>query len=417
MILLHIVRREGRLIAGLNEKEAVMEHRKIIIIGGGIAGISCALKLREAGEEFIMITDRLGGRIYYSDDEKVNYGAYFVMGNYHHVKKVLRKATGLSKINAQFHKSEDNYYSLASLKTIRLLPQLFRFVFAMIRFSNHFEKYKKNCEIMPVREALDKDPYMRDIFYTPAADFIARNGFAGAHDAFFSMFSYACTAVPAEKINALDYLTLSCGLLLPIHRFVFDNAGMAERFRGALVAGSVASIEKKKELYVLKTKSGRKFTCEYAVVATPGSVTKKLLHLPFIRKSYLLQVFHVRGTLKDTYAGYRMNLFHEKSKVIIISVEDDGTYMVFASTKDTRHLGDYFKSYEIIGSVTWEKALYTEGKEIVDEQTAAFGKNLYIAGEHNGVGMEPSAISGIFAANRILASIRRGGKSVKTAGR
>ncbi|HOD15275.1 MAG TPA: NAD(P)-binding protein [Spirochaetota bacterium] len=383
-----------------------MEHKKIIIIGGGIAGISCALKLKEAGEDFLLVTERLGGRIYYSDEEKVNYGAYFVMDNYRHVKKILKKTTGLSKINAQFHNSEDDCFTLISLKTLRLIPQLLRFAFAMIIFAIHFEKYKKSCESMPVREALELDPYMRHIFDTPASDFIARHGFGDANREFFSKFSYACTAVPAEKINALDYLTLSMGLLLPIHRFVFDNAGMAGKFNKELVVDSVTGITQKKDLYTLTTKSGRKFSCDYAVVATEGSVTKKLLHLPFVRKSYLLQVYHVRGALKEKYARYTMNLFAEKSKIIAITMQDDRSYLVFASTKDSRYLDACFKSYEIIGSVTWEKALYTEGKEIVDEQFPAFGKNLYIAGEHNCVGMEPSAISGIFAANRILSSVR-----------
>ena len=57
------------------------------------------------------------------------------------------------------------------------------------------------------------------------------------------------------------------------------------------------------------------------------------------------------------------------------------------------------------GKVSWEKSLYAEGKEIVDEQVEEFGDNLYIAGEHNGVGMEPSAISGMYAANAILKSM------------
>lgn len=388
-----------------------MEHEKVIIIGGGIAGISCALKLREAGEKFIMITERLGGRIYYSDEEKVNYGAYFLMGNYHHVKKILRKATRLSKINAQYHNSEDDFYTLIRMKTIRQIPQLLRFVRAMVMFKIHFEKYKKNCETMPVREALEKDPYMRDVFYTSAADFIARNGFSGVHDDYFSKFSYACTAVPTEKINALDYLTLSLGLLIPLHRFVFDNAGMAERFKKEMVVDSVTAIMKKKDLYVLKTKSGRTFSCDYAVVATQGSAAHKLLDLPFIRKSYLLQVYHVSGTLKEKYSKYAMNLFAERSKIIAITTQDDGSYLVFASTKDKRDLNDYFDSCEIVGTVAWDKALYTDGKKIVDEQTERFGKNLYVAGEHNCVGMEPSAISGIYAANGILKSCRAGGKS------
>ena len=60
---------------------------KTIIVGGGIAGISCALHLLEGGEEFTLITDDIGGRVSYSPQKDVNYGAYFIMSNYSYAKK------------------------------------------------------------------------------------------------------------------------------------------------------------------------------------------------------------------------------------------------------------------------------------------------------------------------------------------
>jgi len=385
-----------------------MEHKEIIIMGGGIAGISCALKLREAGRSFIMITERLGGRIYYSDEEKVNFGAYFYMSNYRHVKKVLKKGTHLNKASALYHNSADDYYTLFRLKTLRQFPQLVRFAKTMIIFKLHFEKYKKNCEVMPVREALAADPYMHDLFYRSALSFIDEKGFRDVHDDFFSKFSYACTAVSTDKVNALDYCTLSLGLLLPLHRFIFDNRGLALQFKNELVIDTVVEVKMKGKGYTVKTKSGKTYSSDYVVAATPGSVTQKLLHLPFIRNSYMLQSWHVEGTLKKKYIKYGMNLFGEGSKIIAIARQDDGSYLVFAATTDNQCLNDYFENFKMLGSVIWEKALYTEGKTLVEEHAAEFGENLYISGEHNCVGMEPSAISGIYAANAIIQSTRSG---------
>ena len=31
-----------------------------------------------------------------------------------------------------------------------------------------------------------------------------------------------------------------------------------------------------------------------------------------------------------------------------------------------------------------------------------YGEDIYVAGDHNGLGLEPAAISGIFAANQII---------------
>jgi hypothetical protein len=45
------------------------------------------------------------------------------------------------------------------------------------------------------------------------------------------------------------------------------------------------------------------------------------------------------------------------------------------------------------------QALFTNPSIVLDQD---LGPNLYMAGDHNGLGMEPAAISGIYAANRIL---------------
>jgi uncharacterized FAD-dependent dehydrogenase len=49
--------------------------------------------------------------------------------------------------------------------------------------------------------------------------------------------------------------------------------------------------------------------------------------------------------------------------------------------------------------VSWEKAMYVQGSAYLEQE---FKKNLFIAGDHNGLGLEPAAISGIFAANKII---------------
>jgi hypothetical protein len=259
---------------------------------------------------------------------------------------------------------------------------------------------------MSDRQAISSDPYIKRLFFQPALDFIDEKRFVGIHEDYFSKFSYACMAVKADQINALDYLIICIALVLPIHRHVFDNKGIAEMFKNELIIDSVTSIKRTDKGYKVTTKSGKVLQEKYTVVATPGFVTKQLLDIPYIRESYMLSTSHVTGTLKKKYRKYFMNLFAEGAPIIAISIQDDGSYIVHASVStEEDYLDNYFDNYIINKKVTWEKALYTEGKDIVDEQVKEFGKNLYIAGEHNSVGMEPSAISGIYAANEIIRSM------------
>jgi thioredoxin reductase len=65
-------------------------EKKTIIIGGGIAGLSCALRLQEVNEDFLIITDNLGGRLKYSV-KKINNGAYFVMKSYKNAGNLISR--------------------------------------------------------------------------------------------------------------------------------------------------------------------------------------------------------------------------------------------------------------------------------------------------------------------------------------
>ncbi|MEI2997764.1 MAG: hypothetical protein V8T51_00560 [Senegalimassilia faecalis] len=53
----------------------------------------------------------------------------------------------------------------------------------------------------------------------------------------------------------------------------------------------------------------------------------------------------------------------------------------------------------VVGKKYWEYALYTAAHEALPQNLAP---GLIMAGDVNGLGMEPAAISGIYAANKIL---------------
>lgn len=369
-----------------------------IIVGGGMAGMSCALRLLERGEEFLLLTDGLGGRIKYIADQDVNYGAYFVMENYKHAQSIVAKDKRINPLDACFHKDEKTRFPTLSFHTLASLPNFFRFLSALLEFRKHYEAYKQRCLEISQREAFSADPYMERLFHLPAADFIKEKKIEQVAEDYVSKFAYACTGADINAITALDFLNVSLGLLIPIHQLHFDQEAMAEKLGSHLVFDTVAEVAKAGDGYILTGNSGTTYQARNLVVAAPASVTQKLLNLPEIREACKLYVYHVEAELKPQYRKRGLNLFPSSWEFSLIARQKDGTYLIYSREREA-DLSKLCHKFKLIGFQEWNQAMYVYGSAYM-EQT--LDRGLYIAGDHNGLGLEPAAISGIYAANKIL---------------
>jgi len=375
-----------------------MNMVKAIVIGAGSAGMSCALRLQEESVDYLLITDVLGGRICYSEEEKVNFGAYFIMKNYHHASKLVRKETWINPLKVLFSNSDADYFPTLSRRSISLLPQLIRFYILMRKFMKHYSRFKGRCEAMSQREAMKADPFIEKLFYQSASDYIREHKLEKVSRHMVSKFSYACTGVDMGKITALDFLNVSQGLVIPIHRFRFDRQAMEARLGKHLVYDTVTKLERSGDAYLVQTLSGKEYMTENVVLATPAVVTQKLLKLETeLRKTCQLYVYHVEASMIPKFGKYEMNVFPFESEIIFTAIQDDGTYLFYTREQEA-DLKKVCTDYRLLGSKSWEKAMYVYGAAYVEQE---YGKGLYVAGDHNGLGLEPTAISGIYAANRI----------------
>jgi hypothetical protein len=363
--------------------------------------MSCALTLKDAGIEFLMITDTLGGRICYNAEEKVNFGAYFVMANYRRAKRLVKRETYINPLSVVFHNSPNDYFSTLSLHSIKRLPQLLKFVRVIRKFYKHYEPYKDQCTRIPQAEALRQDPYMDRLFTQTAENFVKENGIEKvAHD-YLSKFSYACTGVAMDRLTALDFLNVSLGIALPIHRFSFDEKGMESTLgEKRLLRDTVTQVERVGEGWRLTTEKGQVVAADVLVMATPAAVTQKLIgHPDKIREACKLFVYHVKARLKPKFATHEMNVFPPESEIIFTALQDDKSYLIYTREKSEPLLLDVCDSYTLISMRSWEKAMYVCGEGYMDQTPE---KNLIVAGDHNGLGLEPTAVSGVFAANTII---------------
>lgn len=379
-----------------------MQHHHTIIAGGGMAGMACGLKLREGGISPLMITETLGGRVCYNPEQDMNYGAVFYMESYHNARKILTAGERLfsSYFQVKCHRTETDCYPLVSLRMLRNLPQLVSFLrFMQRRFIPNYEAYKKYCETLPVREAMEKVPFIKELYFITAQELLKRLKLPRATGDVISLFVFGCTGTSVPTLNALDYCNCAQGLVMPIYRFKLDEDATEKKI-GMIERDTVTAVGREGKLHSVTTASGKQYTCDNLVLATPAVVTQKLLGLPAIRRSSQLISYLLRGVPKQKYRKHDVHCFSDLIPLIFFYHRQNGKqeYEIF-STHEI-NINDYFDSYELLGSKEWPHALYVKGDVIMEQD---LGEGLYTAGDHNGLGMEPTTISGLFAANRILA--------------
>ncbi len=108
-------------------------------------------------------------------------------------------------------------------------------------------------------------------------------------------------------------------------------------------------------------------------------------------------MFHIRGKLKDYWSDNKEELFNSKSKICIISKQQDESYLLYSKDKKI-NLKKYFKNYKIITKKSWTPA-FVYPKLIIETK---LNNNLYIIGDHNFAGLEDAYITGLYAANQII---------------
>lgn len=372
-----------------------------IVVGGGISGMSCALKLKENGRDVAIITDVLGGRVCYDPDLKNNFGAVFYMENYKNAKRILDFESPLTTdlYQLMLHTSETKVFRGLSLTMAASMPQLIKFQkFMNEEFIPEYNRYKDDCEVMPIAEAFERHPDIKRYYYMKARDVIDELGIGAIADNFVGKFAYACTGSRVDQLNGLDFLNVTQGAVIPIYNFTFDADAFTAKLDGKVVLDTVTAVEKQEGgSWKVTGESGAAYTCQNLVVATTGLTTQRLMGIAEIRQPTMLVSYLVKGITKMDIRKAQAHYFGDAFDVIAISQRYDGLWNVFA--RKEIDLSQFFLSHEVVKYRVWPEALFTYGDTILKQD---WDENCYLAGDVNGLGLEPAAISGIYAANRIL---------------
>ncbi len=401
-------------------------HYETIVLGAGCAGMNCCLELQKENREYLLISPNIGGRICNDEERHMNYGAVFYFGTYKYMlaSGLLQGTVDvLPKLSmGQCHHDNGKSYEPVSATTVADAPSLFSYMKWMRdTFIPRYAAFKDNCCTMEVSAALEKDPMIKELYTESAEHFIERMKFGPICNDLISMFAHACTGTKIADLTALDYLNTvqpltmkivgmpPLNLLFDLKRFDFDSEGVKARLAqgsGEVLIGEAASVAKQGEGWAVRVGADA-YTCENLVMATPAHITAELLaegtDLPRldIRKASQLTGYLIKGKAKPGYAEHTVHLFDDTIPIIYIAKRLDGDYEIFTEIdfEEGDKFDEYFEQWEVVGKKYWEYALYTAAHEALPQNLAP---GLIMAGDVNGLGMEPAAISGIYAANKIL---------------
>lgn len=402
------------------------KHFETIVLGAGAAGMNCCLELQKENREYLLISPNIGGRICNDEQRHMNYGAVFYFGTYKYMlaSGLLQGTVDvLPKLSmGQCHHDNGKSYEPVSMTTVADAPSLFSYMKWMRdTFIPRYAAFKDNCCTMEVSAALEKDPMIKELYTESAEHFIERMKFGPICHDLISMFAHACTGTKIRDLTALDYLNTvqpltmkivgvpPLNLLFDLKRFDFDSEGVKARLAqgsGEVLIGEAASVAQREGGWAVRVGDGE-FTCENLVMATPAHITAQLLAdgtdlAPLdIRKASQLTGYLIRGKARAGYAEHTVHLFDDTIPIIYIAKRLDGDYEIFTEVdfEEGNKFDEYFEQWEVIGKKYWEYALYTAAHEALPQNLAP---GLIMAGDVNGLGMEPAAISGIYAANKIL---------------
>lgn len=375
-------------------------HYETVIIGGGIAGLACARRLHDSGRPFLLVTENVGGRVRTSRDGIVNLGAYYVKDDYEHVNEFVDRGRRVRRRRI-LRGQPDGSFTRTDAAVLQHPVQAVRFLRFMVGFRRHYGVFKRNCLVMSQAEAIRADPLLNRLYHEPAPRFIERLRIG---DIAQSYLAPAAQGTAFTSMNHLTALTLIVGvlpLITPIYEYTFRFDRLTAGFEDRLEVDSVTAIAATDdERFSIRTKSGRLWTSDNVVVATPIDVSAALLNIAEVKGPIDAHMFVVEGGLRAPWHGATFSLFPDGDTTLAIAQQVGGS-VLFCSTSSTPDFDRFFDDWKIQEHLHWNPAFNLLGDTLLECQQSP---GLYLIGDHNVCDLEDAFITGVYAADQVVAA-------------
>jgi glycine/D-amino acid oxidase-like deaminating enzyme len=374
-----------------------VEARDTVIIGAGMAGLSCCRRLCDEGASFTLVSEDVGGRIRLSRDGAQNLGAYYVMEDYHHVRRYVERGRELSVLASRVH-LEDRSYTPRNWRSLVYLPQSIRMRRLLREFREHYEAFKRACETTSQAQAIRADPFLWNLYRTPASDLIREHRIADFVESFAAPGLHGTTFLPVSRLSGFVFLQFTLPIIVSVHEFTLRREALLRGFESDIRHGSVERIGRDGDLHRLELAGGEVLRARNLVVATPIDVSRRLLDLGPVKAPVEAHMFHMSGTLAPAFTREPIHLFGQEDSMLAIARHEKGS-ILFCSRDEKPAFERFFTEHRVLEHHYWNPAFNLEGDALLECEQ---GENLYLIGDCNVCGLEDSFITGLYAANRIL---------------
>ena len=371
--------------------------KETIIVGAGIAGLACALRLHRAGRPFLMISENVGGRIRRSRDGAVNLGAYYVRADYTHVNRYVRLGRRIDRLAIQRHNGDDTY-TYWDGRLFFHLPEAIRFIRLLVLFRRRYNTLKRRSIAMGQAAAIRSDPVLRRLYQQPASDFIDQHQISNLARWYVAPGLHGTAFSSLCDVTAFTLLLDSLPVLIPTYEFTPQFDRLVEGFVDAIAEDTVTALHCRGGGYEIETKANGKLTTDRVVIATPTDVATRLLGLPAAERPVAAHMFHIAGTARDAYDRADIHLFAEHDPTLAIARQAGRTFVV-SSRQRYPDLDRYFSAWNVLEHRHWNSAFHLVGETLLECEQ---GPNLYLIGDYNIVGLEDAYLTGHYAADRII---------------
>lgn len=374
----------------------------ILIIGGGISGLAAARRLYEAHRRFILVTDRMGGRMYHSPDKSMNLGATYINSDYKNVSKYVGKGQKLKlhEIFATNGKKLVPFFHPANLKYS--FPFL-RLIFTLFKLRIELNRFRKKAEHKPQAQIISEFPLIHRLSRTSATTFIKQLKLEALNERYSRYVLWTTCFSKVEESNALFYLGVLFPLIIRTYMADFTDTynKITDGFNDNILIDKIVELSKNdNSVCIARTSSGRVISSESAIIAVPYHNAHLFYNntpKPYLEKP--ATVLYVQGQRKGEYRNKNFILLNpEAGSVGLIWKQKDGRDLLFSLDSDP-DLSLFYSQYKELSKVTWKTAVVLSNGQwcptILDQ-------NIFLAGDYNICGMEDSYISGVCAANQIL---------------